>query len=644
MDIVIELASPLASLATADSPTVAELRQGVFDHLARWQRDHGFAIVPRLIVRAAERPRGPGFLDVTVLCGGRRCPYDRGLVVQLYEAIVGDAVPDHGDPVRHVRDWIRRVLRADGAPAAAGDRQTAVRLLAALIGEALAGSAQLLVDREAAREMLGRLQLAEPALADRLAGVDPALAASVLGELARAGIGVRDRQAAARWLVRGSEEGWSGPVLAEAMADVLRPGVIDMHVAPDALARLLRDGVESRPGACYTVDQLRPEIGEQLGLMCDGLFYELGVYVLHVRCVADAELDERRLRFRLGDRLLAVRRGLGADEVLVNELPDGLRRLGIAGRPWRNPASGQAAALAPAADRARLEAAGRTTWNWIEYAILALAAEVRRRAHHLLSVDDVDDALAMLHEIRPRLVEAVRARLSAVQLTRVLRQLLRDQVGIRNLRAILQLLLDFRFTTGFRTPTAGWGGVEPYVYVGNQSLHEEPYYTESDPYRARFDLSPLQLGTQPPPAWLESGRLHAEFVKCGLRAPVTHQIARGHSTVVCYLIDGRLERQLGALGPDGPPPAALDEARADALLAATADETEVAFGRQSPVIFVAGTPEVAFALADLVAGDFPELRIVHRQALDPTANLQPISRVTVDDDEEGPESRPGGGA
>ena len=197
----------------------------------------------------------------------------------------------------------------------------------------------------------------------------------------------------------------------------------------------------------------------------------------------------------------------------------------------------------------------------------------------------------------------------------------------------LQRLLDFRYTTGFRTPTSGSGGLEPYVYVGDAELREEPYYTADDPYRPHFDLSPFQLAIEPPASWLANGRIHAEFLKCALRTFITHRIARGHATIIVCLLEGELEVELRnrfaeTRGADVA--ALLPPERLDDLLRATAAELESGISSSyDPLILIAGTPDVALALHDLICGDFPEVRVIHTQMVTPNANIQPIARISL---------------
>jgi hypothetical protein len=72
-----------------------------------------------------------------------------------------------------------------------------------------------------------------------------------------------------------------------------------------------------------------------------------------------------------------------------------------------------------------------------------VGAELRRQAGRLLGIEDVEWALARLEEVFPKLVAATLERVALGDLTRVLRALLEEQVSIRDLRAILERLVQY---------------------------------------------------------------------------------------------------------------------------------------------------------------------------------------------------------
>jgi type III secretory pathway component EscV len=209
----------------------------------------------------------------------------------------------------------------------------------------------------------------------------------------------------------------------------------------------------------------------------------------------------------------------------------------------------------------------------------------------------------------------------------VLRWLLRDGVSIRDLRSVLELLLDFSYTTGVRSPTGGWGGREPYVYVGAEEFTGEPYFTADDPYLPQFDMDGMQLFAEPAPQWMANGRVHAEFVKCGMRRYVTHKVSRGQNTIICYLVKADIEKRLlafRAAAPEADNPPFSEQELGEILTGMSAGFGE-SYG--TPVLFLATTPDIALLVQDMIHHDFPEVTILHRQSVEESANIQPIATV-----------------
>jgi hypothetical protein len=72
-----------------------------------------------------------------------------------------------------------------------------------------------------------------------------------------------------------------------------------------------------------------------------------------------------------------------------------------------------------------------------------VGAELRWQAGRLLGIEDVEWALVRLDEVFSTLVSAVLERVALGDLTRVLRALLEEQVSIRDLRALLERLVQY---------------------------------------------------------------------------------------------------------------------------------------------------------------------------------------------------------
>jgi flagellar biosynthesis component FlhA len=151
----------------------------------------------------------------------------------------------------------------------------------------------------------------------------------------------------------------------------------------------------------------------------------------------------------------------------------------------------------------------------------------------------------------------------ADRLTPVLQDLLRDEVPVRNLRRILELLLRF---------------------------------------------------TEDAPAWDPAAA--AAHVRAGMADGIASQAARGTETVVVYLVDPALERLLEAGAADA----------GDRLAAALRAEREH-LPRTAMVPVVLTRSELRARVRALLAPEFPEQRVIGYAELPPGFNVQPVARL-----------------
>jgi flagellar biosynthesis protein FlhA len=115
----------------------------------------------------------------------------------------------------------------------------------------------------------------------------------------------------------------------------------------------------------------------------------------------------------------------------------------LPGTPTKEPAFGVAAVWIPAALQNQALASGYAVVDQTSVLATHLAEVVKQHAHELLSRQEVKRLLDRLAESHPKLVEELAPKvLSLGEVQKVLQQLLREQVSIRDLPAILETLLD----------------------------------------------------------------------------------------------------------------------------------------------------------------------------------------------------------
>jgi flagellar biosynthesis protein FlhA len=115
----------------------------------------------------------------------------------------------------------------------------------------------------------------------------------------------------------------------------------------------------------------------------------------------------------------------------------------LPGTPTKEPAFGVAAVWIPAALQNQALASGYAVVDQTSVLATHLSEVVKQHAHELLSRQEVKRLLDRLAESHPKLVEELVPKvLSLGEVQKVLQQLLREQVSIRDLPAILETMLD----------------------------------------------------------------------------------------------------------------------------------------------------------------------------------------------------------
>jgi flagellar biosynthesis protein FlhA len=115
----------------------------------------------------------------------------------------------------------------------------------------------------------------------------------------------------------------------------------------------------------------------------------------------------------------------------------------LAGTPTKEPAFGVAAVWIPAALQNQALASGYAVVDQTSVLATHLAEVVKQHAYELLSRQEVKRLLDRLAESHPKLVEELVPKiLSLGEVQKVLQQLLREQVSIRDLPTILETMLD----------------------------------------------------------------------------------------------------------------------------------------------------------------------------------------------------------
>ncbi len=336
-------------------------------------------------------------------------------------------------------------------------------------------------------------------------------------------------------------------------------------------------------------------ISEMFSLMQDGLFYELGVTLPDVQFATDRNLQSHSFRFRLNGVEYAPVSGLGPDEFLVNDTADRLTLLRIQARDTVNPVNGsQCAIVRGQAQEDICKQAGLTTWGPRGFLVLHLSAEIRRVAARFQTDEIAQCNVDSLAEAFPDLVRFALDRYGLPKIASLLRELLEEEISIRNLRGILESLLSVNGTTDvdLNRLIVFWANPDGLCPVIAREVSA---------------LTTSQL---------------ADFVRSSLKRYISYMYTRGGNTLVVYLIDPAIERRFTAI-PERP----LTEVEREKLRTAIGDEVgSLHPTAATPVLLT--THEVRRVLRKTIERDFPRLAVVSYQELSPNLNIQPIARIS----------------
>ncbi len=296
------------------------------------------------------------------------------------------------------------------------------------------------------------------------------------------------------------------------------------------------------------------------------LFDASGVVFPPGRFRLAAHLKPGCFAFKINHYESLPRLGLAQDEILVNDTVENLALINIEGRPAVLPDSGFPGAVISAAALNEQAAAYLTTWNMPQHLVRCMGVDLRSQAACIIDQPYAARQLDSLAASFPALVDMFRASPLAGCLAPLMRLLVSEQLSIRDLRGILERLLD-------------WPGV----------------------------------GTPEPEILLE-------FVRQDMAESIASKLARGYSFGSVYLLDPEIDRLLEA----EPVPAADAEAIQNAVRVMLAYLSPTVF---LPSIIT--SQRLRRKLRQLLAPVFPDLAVVAYEELPPNASLQAVDRITL---------------
>ena len=385
---------------------------------------------------------------------------------------------------------------------------------------------------------------------------------------------ISDVDALVRIAVDGVNEGDAARDIGETITAELRSQRIEIRANEKYLMSIL-GSVPRRPVSPWD-DLLPAGWGEMFDIMADGLFYELGIRQPGVSISADPELPEDCFSISIGAGPQFKYRGLPTDSYLYNAGPAELAKMGIEGRARMNPANRNPCTIAPSRVAGAADDAGITTWDAVGYIVLTIAAVIRREAWRLGDRDVMDYELSMLQQAFPALVEAMMGGLSSRLLVRILRELLKEEISVRDLRQILEALL--RETLLIREHPPGFE-------------HDAAYY--------------------------------AELVRAEMKAYISHKYTRGQNQLSIYLIDPAMESALQAIVTSQAEAKIVKQTRSKMRNAVRGTVSSLG---DSPLVILTQMALRRY-LKRLLADEFPSCTVLSFWELSPDLNIVPLGKI-----------------
>ncbi|QIG47204.1 tetratricopeptide repeat protein [Nordella sp. HKS 07] len=285
-----------------------------------------------------------------------------------------------------------------------------------------------------------------------------------------------------------------------------------------------------------------PALRDRLASMQDTLFQELGIVVPEVAVSVDPHLSENQLRF-----------GLNGQEYSM--------------------AGDESAADDPLAK---------------------LSGFIRMNAARFLTLDLTQHMLDTLAATLPILVEETRLRFTDSELCRLLREVLDEQISIRDLRTVLECLLSINGTTDLNIDRY----VEFFPHANNVTL--------VDCDKTIRDLVPTD---------------YVNFLRACLKRYISHKYTNGHNTLEVYLLDSELASKIRERREQ-----MSEDDRQTIVKAVRGTVGDLsAVKKQRPVILTG--MDIRRSMRRLVQSELPDLIVLAFQELAP--NLSVVKKGTI---------------
>lgn len=529
------------TLADSLSEAIAAELHGLFETL-------GIPWSPRVELGDSA---GPELVSLSI--SDRRCPYPASVLKQAYGYSRGSV---HDVETDEIASW--------WSSAAAASEADAVRFIALCCREIVARRPDMGLVPDALDHIRSELDpghdFPEGWLGDTLALP------------LRLGISLADRGVLEASVAAALERGIAAPEAGEMLVSALRPETVGIRIAPATLERL----------TCEDESDHR-----QFAKVREALYDEIGVGFPAFAMELDERIDAGCFAFRLNHVVRLPRAALPRGHTVVNLALAAVEARGMNPSRVFHPVSGEPHPLLPLDEARELREEGVWCWDGISYLALCLGADLRRYAHCFVHRSFVEETL---DEVRPWLrptIDAALEKRNHSALTGCLRRLVREGAPIRDVRRVLERVIDFE-TISCDTTT--------------NIVIDDRIPKGADSTQSQDGLGDLVAS-----------------VRIALGEQIVARINGDAVLLDVFQLDPDLEQAIRS-------ERGAEPAFRDAIARAVAGERTSAERRNSPILT---TLEVRSRLQEILEPVMPRAIVLAYQELPPTLRLQVTSRIEM---------------
>ena len=182
---------------------------------------------------------------------------------------------------------------------------------------------------------------------------------------------------------------------------------------------------------------------ERLVSVRNSLYYELGVMFPPIQIKGNSPGESGSYTI-WADEVPVVSGQTRMDAVLVNDSAKNIFIFGIKGEDTANPATGKPAAWVTHDQAERARAAGLQVWETPEVLLLHLTHYLKKSAREFIGIQEVQVMVSGLKQVPPHAGRGDRPQPVSLQtLTEILQRLVEEEVSVRDLKAIFQVLCEW---------------------------------------------------------------------------------------------------------------------------------------------------------------------------------------------------------